>query len=120
MIIGVPKEVKDHETRVGITPAGVKSLTEAGHTVLVETHAGELSALTDDEYQSAGAEIVGAAHNVWGNADMVVKVKEPIEKEYVFFREGLVLFTYLHLAPLPGLTDALLKSKVIGIAYETV
>src|SRR5271155_969823 len=120
MIIGVPKEVKDLETRVGITPAGVKALTEAGHTVLVETHAGELSAFTDDEYQSAGAEIVGAAHNVWGNADMVVKVKEPIEKEYVFFREGLVLFTYLHLAPLPDLTEQLLTKKVIGIAYETI
>src|ERR1700748_691809 len=103
MIIGVPKEIKDHETRVGITPAGVKALTEAGHKVLVETHAGELSALTDDEYQSAGAEIVGAAGHVWGKADMVVKVKEPTDKEYVFFREGLVLFTYLHLAPVPDL-----------------
>src|SRR5580658_3790250 len=120
MIIGVPKEVKDHESRVGITPAGVKSLTEAGHKVLVETHAGELSALPDDEYQSAGAEIVGSAHNVWGNADMVVKVKEPVEKEYGFFREGLVLFTYLHLAPIPDLTEKLLTKKVTGIAYETV
>ncbi len=101
MIIGVPKEVKDHESRVGITPAGVRALVDAGHTVLVETHAGELSALPDDDYQSAGAEIVGSAHNVWGLADMVVKVKEPVEKEYVFFREGLLLFTYLHLAPLP-------------------
>ena len=120
MIIGVPKEVKDHESRVGITPAGVKSLAEAGHKVLVETHAGELSAFPDDEYQSAGAEIVGSAHNVWGTADMVVKVKEPIESEYVYFREGLVLFTFLHLAPVPALTNKLLESKVIGIAYETV
>src|SRR6201991_143433 len=120
MIIGVPKEIKDHETRVGITPAGVKSLAEAGHKVLVETHAGELSAFTDDDYQAAGAEIVGSAHNVWGNADMVVKVKEPVEKEYGFFREGLTLFTYLHLAPLPELTDQLLQKKVTGIAYETV
>ena len=120
MIIGVPKEVKDHESRVGITPAGVKSLAEAGHKVLVETHAGELSAFPDDEYQSAGAEIVGSAHNVWGNADMVVKVKEPVEKEYGFFREGLVLFTYLHLAPIPDLTEKLLTKKVIGIAYETI
>ncbi len=120
MIIGVPKEVKDHESRVGITPAGVKALTEAGHKVLVETHAGELSAFTDDEYQSAGAEIVGSAHNVWANADMVVKVKEPVEKEYGFFREGLVLFTYLHLAPLPGLTEQLLAKKMTGIAYETI
>ena len=120
MIIGVPKEVKDHESRVGITPAGVKALTETGHKVLVETHAGELSAFTDDEYQSAGAEIVGSAHNVWGNANMVVKVKEPVEKEYGFFREGLVLFTYLHLAPVPDLTEQLLTKKVIGIAYETI
>lgn len=120
MIIGVPREVKDLETRVGITPAGAKALTDAGHKVLVETHAGDLSAFTDDEYQSAGAEIVGSAHNVWGNAEMVVKVKEPIEKEYVFFREGLVLFTYLHLAPMLDLTEQLLKKKVIGIAYETI
>ena len=120
MIIGVPKEVKDHESRVGITPAGVKSLAEAGHKVLVETHAGELSAFPDDEYQSAGAEIVGSAHDVWGLANMVVKVKEPVEKEYQFFREGLVLFTYLHLAPIPGLTGELLTKKVIGIAYETI
>lgn len=120
MIIGVPKEVKDHESRVGITPAGVRALTEAGHKVLVETHAGEMSAFTDDDYQSAGAEIVGSAPNVWANAGMVVKVKEPVEKEYGFFREGLVLFTYLHLAPLPELTQKLLDRKVTGIAYETI
>src|ERR1700729_4341749 len=120
MIIGVPKEVKDHESRVGVTPAGVKALVDAGHKVLVETNAGALSSFPDAEYQAVGAEIVGDAGNVWGKSDMVVKVKEPIEKEYVFFREGLVLFTYLHLAPLPGLTDELLSKKVIGIAYETV
>jgi alanine dehydrogenase len=120
MTIGVPKEVKDHESRVGITPAGVKALVEAGHTVLVETEAGTLSAFPDDEYQNAGAEIVGSAHDVWRLADMVVKVKEPVEKEFRHFREGLVLFTYLHLAPLRELTDALLEHKVTGIAYETV
>jgi alanine dehydrogenase len=120
MIIGVPKEIKDHETRVGITPAGVKALSDAGHKVLVETHAGELSAFTDDDYQAAGAEIVGSAQNVWGSAEMVVKVKEPVAKEYGFFREGLTLFTYLHLAPLPELTDKLLAKKVNGIAYETI
>jgi len=120
MIIGVPREIKDNEARVGITPAGVKALTEAGHKVLVETQAGALSGFPDEEYQNAGAEIVGDAGYAWGKADMVVKVKEPIEREYVYFREGLVLFTYLHLAPLPGLTDKLLESKVIGIAYETV
>jgi alanine dehydrogenase len=120
MIIGVPKEIKDHESRVGVIPAGVKALTEAGHTVLVETQAGDQSGFPDDEYQNAGAEIVGEAGYVWGKSDMVVKVKEPVEKEYVYFREGLVLFTYLHLAPVRDLTDKLLESKVIGIAYETV
>ena len=120
MIIGVPKEVKDHETRVGITPAGVKALSEAGHKVLVEQNAGALSAFADEDFQEAGAEIVGGAPDVWGLADMVVKVKEPVEKEYRNFRDGLVLFTYLHLAPLRGLTDALLEKKVTGIAYETV
>jgi len=120
MIIGVPKEVKDHESRVGVTPAGVKALVEAGHKVLVEHDAGALSAMPDDEYQDAGAEIVGSAHDVWRLAEMVVKVKEPVEKEYRHFREGLVLFTYLHLAPLEELTTALLEKKVTGIAYETV
>src|SRR5580658_6290968 len=120
MIIGVPKEVKDHESRVGVTPAGVKALVEAGHKVLVEQNAGTLSAMPDEEYQDAGAEIVGSAHDVWRLAEMIVKVKEPVEKEYKHFREGLVLFTYLHLAPLTALTDALLSSKVTGIAYETV
>jgi alanine dehydrogenase len=120
MIIGVPKEIKDNEARVGVTPAGVKALTEAGHHVLVETQAGAQSGFPDAEYQNAGAEIAGDAGHVWGKSETVVKVKEPIEQEYVFFREGLVLFTYLHLAPLPALTDKLLESKVIGIAYETV
>lgn len=120
MIIGVPKEIKDREARVGITPAGVKALSEAGHTLLVETHAGEESGFADEDYQSAGAEIVGDAGYVWGKSAMVVKVKEPIEREYAYFREGLVLFTYLHLAPLRQLTDELLKAKMISIAYETV
>jgi alanine dehydrogenase len=120
MIIGVPKEVKDHESRVGITPAGVKALVEAGHKVLIEHDAGALSAMPDEEYQADGAEIVGSAYDVWRLADMIVKVKEPVEKEYRHFREGLILFTYLHLAPLPELTNALLEKKVIGVAYETV
>jgi alanine dehydrogenase len=120
MIIGVPKEIKDNEARVGVTPAGAKALIEAGHTVLVETMAGAQSGFDDAEYQNAGAEIVGDAGHVWGNAETVVKVKEPIEAEYGYFREGLVLFTYLHLAPLPELTNRLLQAKVIGIAYETV
>ncbi len=120
MIVGVPKEVKDHESRVGITPAGVRALVDSGHKVLVEHEAGTLSAFPDDDYQSAGAEIVGSAYDVWRLADMIVKVKEPVEKEYRHFRPGLVLFTYLHLAPLPELTNALLEKQVTGIAYETV
>src|ERR1700722_16205737 len=120
MIIGVPKEVKDHETRVGITPAGVKALTDAGHKVLVEQNAGRLSSFPDHDYEAVGAEIVGTAFDVWRLANMIVKVKEPVEQEYSHFREGLVLFTYLHLAPLEKLTDALLAKKVTGIAYETV
>ena len=120
MIVGVPKEIKDSEARVGVTPAGAKALVEGGHTVLVETQAGAQSGFDDAEYQNAGAEIVGDAGFVWGKSDMVVKVKEPIQSEYNYFREGLVLFTYLHLAPLPELTEELLRKKVIGIAYETV
>ncbi len=120
MVIGVPKEVKDHETRVALTPAGVKELKAGGHVLLVEQHAGELSAFSDDEYQDAGAEIVGAASDLWANAELVVKVKEPTEREYCFFRPGLTLFTYLHLAPLPELTERLLTRKVTGIAYETI
>ncbi len=120
MIIGVPKEVKDHESRVGVTPGGVRALVEAGHTVLVEHDAGALSAMPDEEFQNAGAEIVGGAPDVWRLAEMVVKVKEPTEKEYRYFRPELVLFTYLHLAPLRELTDALVDKGVTGIAYETV
>jgi alanine dehydrogenase len=120
MIIGVPREVKDHESRVGITPAGVKALTDAGHRVLVEQNAGTLSSFPDEEYAAVGAEMNPSAAAVWGQADMVVKVKEPVASEYGYFRPGLTLFTYLHLAPLKALTDALLGSKVTGIAYETV
>lgn len=120
MIIGVPKEIKDHESRVAITPAGAKALTEAGHKVLVEQNAGLLSSFSDDEYQAVGAEIVGEAYNVWRNAEMVVKVKEPVKEEYYLFRKDLTLFTYLHLAPLRELTEALLSKGVTGIAYETV
>jgi alanine dehydrogenase len=120
MIIGVPREIKDHESRVGVIPAGVKALIEAGHKVFVETNAGAQSGFPDAEYQDAGAEIVGEAGYVWGKSEIVVKVKEPVESEYAYFREGLTLFTYLHLAPLPELTQKLVDAKVIGIAYETV
>ena len=120
MLIGVPKEVKDNEYRVGMVPAGVKALADAGHKVIIEANAGVGSSIPDNEYKQAGAKIVGSASDVWDKADMVVKVKEPIAKEVKFFREGLVLFTYLHLAPIPELTSELLKKKVTGIAYETV
>ncbi|HTS30298.1 MAG TPA: alanine dehydrogenase [Bryobacteraceae bacterium] len=120
MIIGVPKEVKDHETRVGLVPSGVTALREAGHDVLVESHAGEGSSITDREYMQAGAHIVENAAEVWRRADLVVKVKEPQPGEYPHFRPGLILFTYLHLAPLPALTDELLSARVHGVAYETI
>ena len=120
MLIGVPKEVKDHESRVGIVPAGVKALVDTGHQVMVQSSAGNLSSMPDSEYQQAGAEIVGTAAEVWGRAEMVVKVKEPIEQEFGSLRDGLLLFTFLHLAPLPKLTEQLLKNNVTGIAYETI
>ena len=120
MRIGVPKEVKDRESRVGIVPAGVKALVDAGHQVIVETGAGELSSLPDSEYKAAGAQLVSSAAEAWARAEMVVKVKEPLECEYGFLRNNLVLFTYLHLAPVPDLTEQLLKKNVTGIAYETI
>ncbi|HIX42574.1 MAG TPA: alanine dehydrogenase [Candidatus Kurthia intestinigallinarum] len=119
MIIGVPKEVKNNENRVAMTPAGVVHLTTFGHEVVVETNAGAGSAFTDEEYVAAGARIVDTAADAW-NVDMVMKVKEPIEQEFGFFSEGLILFTYLHLAPEPEVTKALVDSKVTAIAYETV
>jgi alanine dehydrogenase len=120
MIIGVPKEVKDFETRVGLTPSGAITLREAGHRVIVETGAGVGSSITDREYEEAGAEIAPTAADVWRAADLVVKVKEPQPSEYRFLRPDLILFTYLHLAPLRELTDRLLESNVTGIAYETI
>ena len=120
MIIGVPKEIKDHETRVGCVPSMVTSLCEAGHRVLVETQAGTGSSISDEEYAEAGASILKTAAEVWQQADLIVKVKEPQPSEFGFFRPGLLLFTYLHLAPLPDLTDALLKARVSAVAYETI
>jgi alanine dehydrogenase len=120
MIIGVPREIKDHETRVGLVPSGIIALREAGHEVLVETHAGEGSSITDQEYTATGAVILNSAAELWHRAGMVVKVKEPQPAEYGYFRPGLILFTYLHLAPLPELTDKLLAAKVNGVAYETI
>lgn len=120
MIVGLPKEVKDNEYRVGLVPAGVKALTSAGHTVLVETKAGEGSGITNDEFIAAGGQIIDTADEVWSQADMVVKVKEPIAIEYDRMREGLILFTYLHLAPARELTKALVDRGVAGVAYETI
>lgn len=120
MIIGVPKEIKDKEFRVGIVPAGVKSLAMAGHRVIIEKNAGLGSNISDDEYRQAGAEIITEASNIYSAADMVMKVKEPLLEEYDYLREGLILYTYLHLAPLPDLTDVLLEKKVTAIGYETV
>ena len=120
MIIGLPKEIKDNESRVGLTPAGVKTLSDAGHTVLVETHAGEGSGISNDEYIGANGQIVASVEEVWERADMIVKVKEPVGPEYHRMREGQLLFTYLHLAPEPELTRVMLERKVTGVAYETV
>jgi len=118
--IGIPTEVKDHEYRVGMIPAAVHALVGAGHEVLVQQGAGTGSGIEDDEYTAAGGRLVPDAATVWGEAEMVVKVKEPVAAEYGLLREGQVLFTYLHLAPLPELTDALLERRVTGIAYETI
>jgi alanine dehydrogenase len=120
LVIGVPKEIKDHETRVGCVPATVTALREHGHEVLVETQAGLGSSVPDEEYAEAGAIIVGSEAEVWSKSDLIVKVKEPQPSEYKFFRPGLILFTYLHLAPLPELTEALLRSRVSSVAYETI
>ncbi len=120
MVIGVPKEIKDHETRVGCVPSMITALREHGHEVLVETQAGIGSSIPDGEYAEAGALILDSAAEIWRRSGLIVKVKEPQPSEYQFFRPGLLLFTYLHLAPLPGLTEALLKSQVTSIAYETI
>ncbi|HYP53331.1 MAG TPA: alanine dehydrogenase [Pyrinomonadaceae bacterium] len=120
MIVGLPKEIKDNEYRVGLTPAGVRALTDAGHTVFVERGAGEGSGFDNELYERAGAQLLDTADEVWQRGEMIVKVKEPIEPEYPRMREGQLLFTYLHLAPDPQQTQALLKNKVTGIAYETI
>lgn len=119
MLVGVPKEIKDNEYRVAMTPAGVQQLIEKRHQVLVETCAGDGSRFTDEQYVKVGAKIVPTAADAWG-AEMVVKVKEPIAVEYPFLRDDLLLFTYLHLAAEEKLTHAMIESGVTGIAYETV
>lgn len=120
MIIGVPKEIKISESRVGLTEAGVKQLVAEGHKVFVENNAGMGSRISNEDYIAAGAEILGTAKEVYNKAEMIVKVKEPLPEEFDFLREDLILFTYLHLAPEPKLTKALCDKKVKAIAYETI
>jgi alanine dehydrogenase len=119
MIIGIPKEMKNNENRVAITPAGVEAFVHAGHVLRLEAGAGLGSGFTDKDYREAGATIVAAASDAW-ESELVIKVKEPLPEEYAYFREGLILFTYLHLAAEPALTNALADKKVIAIAYETI
>ncbi|EJP88464.1 alanine dehydrogenase [Bacillus cereus] len=119
MRIGIPTEIKNNENRVAMTPAGAVHLVQNGHEVFVQKGSGVGSGFTDEEYVQAGAKLVENAEEAW-NQDMVMKVKEPVESEYGYFREGLILFTYLHLAPEPELTKALIDNKVVSIAYETV
>ena len=120
MIIGIPKEIKEQERRIALVPSAAELLTKRGHTVLVEKNGGVGSGYSDEEYKKGGAEIVDHAKDVFDHADMIVKVKEPLPAEFPLLRKGQILFTYLHLAASKPLTDALLKSGVIGVAYETI
>jgi alanine dehydrogenase len=120
MKIGLPKEIKDNEYRVGLTPAGVNALVNAGHTVFVQKTAGEGSGFADDQYVRAGGELLETADEIWAEGDMIVKVKEPIAPEYPRMRENQLLFTYLHLAPEFELTKQMMERKVTGVAYETI
>lgn len=120
MLVGVPKEIKKQEARVGLTPEAVREYVMQGHTVLVETGAGAGIGANDETYVHAGARIAADADDIFANADMIVKVKEPQSGEWARLREGQILFTYLHLAPDPGQTRGLLESGVTAIAYETV
>lgn len=120
MIVGIPREIKDHEYRVGMVPAGVHALTEAGHKVIVEIGAGLGSGINDDVYEEAGATLVGTAKEVFDAADMIVKVKEPLEPEYELIRENQIVYTYFHFAASQGLTDAMIRTGSICIAYETM
>ncbi len=120
MIIGVPKEIKNNENRVGLTPGGVQMLVHRGHKLIVETKAGQGIGASDDAYAKAGATIIDSAKEVWDRADMVIKVKEPIQAEYGHMKPGLILYTYLHLAAEPELTKQLMERKVSAVAYETI
>ena len=120
MKVGLPKEIKDNEYRVGLTPAGVNALVNAGHEVFVQKTAGEGSGFADDDYVKAGGQLLDTADDVWQTGEMIVKVKEPVQPEYARMRENQLLFTYLHLAPEFELTKQLLERKVTGVAYETI
>ncbi|MBI4763498.1 MAG: alanine dehydrogenase [Deltaproteobacteria bacterium] len=120
MIIGIPKEIKNHEYRVGAVPAGVRILAKDGHQVLVQAGAGEGSGILDEEFIEAGGAIVSSPEEVYSRAELVIKVKEPMPQEIPLLREGQILFAYLHLAPAPELTRGLLQRRVIGVAYETI
>lgn len=120
MLIGVPKEIKNHEYRVGMVPSGVRTMVEAGHKVVIETKAGLGSGVTDQEYVLAGAEIVMTREEVFKRAEMIIKVKEPQKDEIALLQEGQILYTYLHLAPDPDQTKGLLDKKIVGVAYETI
>ncbi len=120
MIVGVPKEIKNNENRMGLVPSGVRALKEHGHTVLVQSNAGQGIGVTDDDFQKVGATIVDSAKEVFAKADMIIKVKEPLPEEYNLLRENQILYTYLHLAPAPQLTKALMERRVAAIAYETI
>lgn len=120
MKIGLPKEIKDNEYRVGLTPAGVNALANAGHEVFVQKSAGEGSGFSDDQYVQAGGRLLDTADEVWQTGDMIVKVKEPVAPEYPRMRENQLLFTYLHLAPELELTKQMMERKVTGVAYETI
>ncbi len=120
MLIGVPKEIKDNEYRVSLTPGGARALVNAGHTVYVQSTAGEGSSFSDEEYEAMGAKILPTAKEVFDQAEMIIKVKEPLKAEYELLRKEHILFTYLHLAASKDLTDALVKIGLVGIAYETI
>lgn len=120
MLIGVPKEIKKNENRVALLPVGAATLIQNGHKVVVETSAGAGSSFSDEDYKKAGAEIASSPEEIFAKADMIMKVKEPIDKEYKMIREGQIVFTYFHFAASKELTEAMMKSKCIGIAYETV
>jgi len=120
MKVGVPKEIKNREFRVAMVPEGVRSLVAAGHQVFIEKNAGIGSGVTDKQYKEAGAVILDKAEEVWGESEMVIKVKEPLSEEIKYFRKDLILFTYLHLAAVPELANRLIEQQVTAISYETI